>query len=160
METLTSLTDSNLFQGISANRCQPFVPLAQFELVNEGDHIFRLGERAERLFIVRHGIVNLTMPMSVNGREREVVVQEARPGDTIGWSAVIEPYRFTMSAVAGSSVELIAFSTRELQSVVEACPDAGLRIMTNLAKVIARRLQVMHAMWTRELQRAVSETFG
>lgn len=160
MDTVQALAASNLFQGVPPHRLEPFVALAKPDRVRAGNYIFRLGERAERLFIVRSGTVHLTMPIAMNGNEREVVVQEAREGETVGWSALVEPYRFTMGAAAGTDVDLIAFSTRELQSVVEACPDAGLRIMANLAAVIATRLQVMHAMWTRELQRAVSETFG
>jgi CRP-like cAMP-binding protein len=160
MDVLQALAASSLFQGVPPAQFEPLVPLAREERVRAGNHIFRLGDRAERLFIIRSGIVHLTMPIAVNGNERDVVVQEAREGETVGWSALVEPYRFTMSAAAGNDVELIAFSTRELQAVVEACPGAGLRIMANLARVIATRLQVMHTMWMRELQRAVSETFG
>lgn len=160
MDTLQALAASDLFQGVPPNRVEPFVALARPERVRTGNYIFRLGDRAERLFIIRRGVVHLTMPIEMHGNEREVVVQEAHERETVGWSALVEPYRFTMTASTGSDVDLIAFSTRELQTVVEACPDAGLRIMANLAAVIATRLQVMHAMWTRELQRAVSETFG
>lgn len=154
-----ALGGSSLFRGVPPAGFEPFVSLARPERVPQGHHIFRLGEPAERLFIIRGGVVHLTMPVEVHGKEREVVVQEAGAGETIGWSAVIDPYRFTMSAVAATDVDLVAFVTRELQAATEARPDAGLRVMTNLAQVIARRLQVMHTMWTRELQRAVNETF-
>ncbi len=160
MDTLQALAASNLFQGVPAGRFDLFLSLARQERVRKGDYIFRLGEAAERLFIVRNGTVHLLMPIAMNGNEREVVVQEAREGETVGWSALVEPYRFTMAAAAGTDVDLLAFSTRELRAAVESCPEAGLRIMANLAGVIATRLQVAHAMWTRELQRAVSETFG
>ena len=86
--------------------------------------------------------------------------QTLRAGETVAWSALVAPFRFTMSGRAGTDVELIAFSTRELQAAIEAYPDAGVRVVTNLAAVIARRLQVMHAMWTRELQRTINVTFG
>jgi CRP-like cAMP-binding protein len=155
-----ALARSSLFSGLSVAQCEPFVPVACERRVSKGDYLFRLGEPAEALFIIRSGIVHLTMPLSMNGTEREVVVQEASAGETVAWSALIEPHRFTMSARAGSDVELLGFSTRVLQAALRANPDAGVQIVTNLATVIARRLQVMHAMWTRDLQRAVDETFG
>ncbi|MBI2216124.1 MAG: Crp/Fnr family transcriptional regulator [Candidatus Rokubacteria bacterium] len=160
MDASNAVTGSSLFWGLSARQREPFAALARVQRVPEDEYLFRLGQPAEALLIVESGVVELTMPLSMNGKEREVVVQEAGAGETIAWSALIEPNRFTMSARAGTNVELLAFSAGELQAAIEAHPEAGLRIVTNLARVIARRLQVMHAMWTRELQRAVDDTFG
>lgn len=159
-DTLGAMLSSSLFRGLTAEQCESFVPLARAQSISKGDYLFRLGQPAGTLFIIRSGVVQLTMPLSVKGGDREVVVQEARAGETIAWSALIEPYRYTMSARAGTEVELIGFSPRELQVALEAKPEVGLRILTNLAQVIARRLQVMHTMRTRELQRAVNVTFG
>jgi CRP/FNR family transcriptional regulator, cyclic AMP receptor protein len=160
VDLLDALVRSTLFRGVSAAQCEAFLPLVRECRAERDDYLFRLGEPAEALFIIRHGTVHLTMPLAMHGTVREVVVQEAGDGDTIAWSAFIEPFRFTMSARAGTDVDLLGLSTRELQSALEAHPEAGVRIVTNLARVIARRLQLMHTMWTRELQRAVNETFG
>jgi CRP-like cAMP-binding protein len=159
MDVLTAVTGSSLFGGLSAAQCEPFAALGRMQHVARHEHLFRLGQSAEALLIVHSGIVELTMPLSMNGKEREVVVQEAAEGETIAWSALVEPHRFTMSARAGTDVEVLAFSAAELQRAIEAHPEAGLQVVTNLARVIARRLQVMHTMWTRELQRAVNDRF-
>lgn len=158
--TSHTLAASALFRGLSAEQCEPFVALVSEQHLAPGQILFQLGQPADALFIVRDGVVDLTMPLSMQGRDRDVVVQEAGTGETVAWSALIEPYRFTMNARARTEVELLAFSPRAFRVAVARHPDAGVWIMTNLAKVIARRLQVMHAMWTRELQRTVHETFG
>lgn len=160
MDTLQAIHRSTLFSGVSAERCEAFLAIAREQQASQGSYLFRLGDAARMLCVIRSGTVQLTMPIAMNGTVREVVVQEAREGDTVAWSALIEPFRFTMSARAGTDVELIAFSTREFQAALEAYPDAGVRIVTNLATVIARRFHVMHTMWTRELQRTVNVTFG
>ncbi len=160
METRYDVAASNLFRGLTATECDPFVALALERTVGKGDYLFRLGEKAESLFIVLSGVVQLTMPLAMKSGDREVVVEEAHPGDTVAWSALIEPYHCTMSARAGTDVDLLVFPPRALEAALAAHSDAGLRVVTNLAKVIARRLQVTHAMWTRELQRVVIETFG
>jgi glutaminase len=160
MDTLHTLAGSSLFRGLTAEQCEVFVPFAREQRVPKGDDLFRLGQPAGTLFIIRSGVVHLTMPLSMKDADREVVVEEVPAGETVAWSALIEPYRFTMSARAGTDVELIGFSPREFRMALEAHPDAGLRILTNLAMVIAKRLQVMHTMWTRELQRTVNMTFG
>jgi CRP-like cAMP-binding protein len=104
--------------------------------------------------------VQLTVPLSLKGGDHEVVVVEAHQGAAIAWSALIEPHRFTMSARAGTDVGLLRFSPAEFQQALAARPDLGLPIMANLAGVIAHRLQVTQAMWTREFQRSVDQTFG
>jgi CRP/FNR family transcriptional regulator, cyclic AMP receptor protein len=157
---LDALVGSTLFRGVSVAQCEAFLPLVRERRARRDEYLFRLGEPAEALYIIRQGTVHLTMPLAMHGTVREVTVQEAGPGDTIAWSAFIEPFRFTMSARAGADVDLLGLSTRELQAAVEAHPDAGVLIVTNLARVIARRLQLIHTMWTRELQRSVNEVFG
>ena len=159
-DVLQVIAASSLFHGLSMEECQAFVPLARPQLVAKGEYLFRLGQLAPTLFIVRSGLVELTMPLSMRGGDQDVAVEEARAGDTVAWSALIDPYRFTMSGRAGSDVELLGFSPSDLQAALAAQPDIGLRILTNLAQVIARRLQVTQTLWTRELQRAVNVTFG
>lgn len=160
MDARYDVAASSLFRGLTAAQCNPFVALATVQTVPKGDYLFRLGHQAGALFVIRSGVVQLTMPLAMKSGDREVVVEEAHPGDTVAWSALIEPYRCTMSARAGTDVELLVFPPRALEAALGANSDAGLRVLTNLAKVIARRLQVTHAMWTRELQRVVIETIG
>ena len=160
MDPLGAMIGSALFRGLPMVACQKFASIANPRQLNKGDYLFRLGEPANTLFIIRSGTVHLTMPLTMRAGEREVVVQEAGIGETLAWSALIEPYRFTMSARGGSDVDLLAFATRDMQATFAANPDAGLQVMTNLATVVAQRLQVMHAICTRDLQRAVQETFG
>lgn len=160
MDRLPALAHSTLFHGLDEAQCEAFLPLATERRAGRDDYLFRLGEPADALFVIRRGVVHLTMPLAMNGTVREVVVQEAGEGETIAWSALIEPYRFTMSGRAGTDVDLLGFRTRDLQAALRTYPDAGVQIVTNLAQVIARRLQVMHTMWAREIQRAISETFG
>ena len=160
MDRLEAIRQSTLFTGIEPAQCKVFLAIIHEQEAKPGEYLFRLGDPARMLYIIRSGTVHLTMPIAMNGTVKEVVVQEARAGETVAWSALVAPFRFTMSGRAGTDVELIAFSTRELQAAIEAYPDAGVRVVTNLAAVIARRLQVMHAMWTRELQRTINVTFG
>lgn len=159
MDTASAIASSALFSGLTAEQCAPFALIAHERHVTAGDYVFRLGEGADTLFVIRAGTVELTLPLKMTGDDRDVIVEEAGQGDTIAWSALIEPHRFTMSARAGTDAELLAFARRDLQTMLAARPDAGVRIMTNLARVIGRRLHLVQTMWHRELQRTVSDTF-
>lgn len=160
MDAAAAIASSRLFRGLTPGQCEPFGSIAHERRIPAGEHVFRLGQEAMVLFVVCNGIVELTVPLKMTGDDREVVVEEAHEGDTVAWSALVEPHRFTMSARARTDVELLGFARRDLQTMIVVQPDVGLRIVTNLAQVISRRLHVVQTMWNRELQRTVSETFG
>jgi CRP-like cAMP-binding protein len=160
MDAAAAIAASTLFRGLTPAQCEPFVSIARERHIPAGEYIFRLGQEATSLFVVCDGVVELAVPLKLTGDDRDVVVEEAREGDTVAWSALVDPHRFTMSGRAGTDVVLIGFPRRDLQSMLAVQSDAGVRIMTNLAQVIGRRLHVVQTLWNRELQRTVSETFG
>ena len=160
MDAAAAIASSTLFRGLTPAQCEPFASIARERHIPAGEYLFRLGQDANALFIVCDGVVELSVPLKLTGDDRDVVVEEAHAGDTVAWSALVEPHRFTMNGRAGTDVDLIGFPRRDLQSMLAVQSDAGVRIMTNLAQVIGRRLHVVQTLWNRELQRTVSETFG
>lgn len=78
------------------------------------------------------------------------------PGSTLGWSALIKPYRFTLSARAAEPAKVAALTRPDLLRVLEADCRTGEKFMFHLAEIIGRRLLIIQALWARELQRAVA----
>ena len=93
--------------------------------------------------------------MRIRDREEDVLLEEKRPGETLGWSGLIPPYRFTLKAKASVESELVAFPRSALLSHFEAYPGVGLAVTRNVATVIGHRLKVFQALWLREMQRMV-----
>ncbi len=82
-------------------------------------------------------------------------MEEKGPGQTVGWSALIPPYRFTLSATASFETEVITLSRAALHSFIEASPSIGAKLCLNVGTVIGRRLQTLQTMWLREMQRTI-----
>lgn len=100
--------------------------------------------------------IRLTLPMQIRGREEDIFVEERSPGQTVGWSALIPPHRFTLTATAALlEAEVIALPRETLREYFAANPAAGYKITLNLAVVIGHRLQLFQTMWLREMQRTV-----
>jgi CRP-like cAMP-binding protein len=93
--------------------------------------------------------------MQVRGREEDILIEEKLPGETVGWSALIPPYRFTLSASAAVETAVIALSRDALRGYFETSPAVGYKIVSNLAIVVGHRLQLVQAMWLREMQRTI-----
>jgi CRP-like cAMP-binding protein len=145
-----------LLNGLSSDEAEQVLKLGTRLIVPSGAELFRLGDHADRLFLTERGRIRLTLPMQVRGREEDIFVEERSPGQTVGWSALIPPYRFTLTATAPLlDAAVIALPREALREFLAANPAAGYKIALNLAVVIGHRLQMFQAMWLREMQRTV-----
>ena len=144
-----------LTSGLSASDAEQILAFGTRMLVPNGTCLFELGDPADRLFVIERGRVKLTLPMKVRGHEENVFVEERSAGQAVGWSALIPPYRFTLTATGVDDARVIAVPREALLEYFTASPAAGCKIALNLAVVIGHRLQLFQTMWLREMQRTV-----
>jgi CRP-like cAMP-binding protein len=146
-----------LLTGLSLSEIEQVMALGRTITVPSGGSLFKLGDSADRIFLLERGRIHLTLPMQVRGREEEILVEEKSPGQTVGWSALIPPHRFTLSARAPLTTEVTALPREQLQQYLESSPRTAYKISSNLALVIGRRLQLLQTMWLREMQRTIEQ---
>ena len=146
---------AELLKDLAPEQVQQVLALGTAVTVPSGAALFRLGDPAERLFLITRGRINLTLPMRIGGQEQQVVVEERNSGQAVGWSALIPPYKFTLAATAPLETEVIALPRESLHRYFADNPAVGYKIALNLAVVVGHRLQLFQAMWLREMQRTV-----
>src|SRR5215207_5433012 len=132
----------DLLDGLGAAQAGGILALGKRLLLSSGAELFHLGDAADSLFVIQRGRVRLTLPMHVRGNDEEVLVEERVPGQTVGWSALIPPYRFTLSAKTPLETEVIAIGRAALLAHFTAHPAVGQVVSLNLAAVIGQRLQL------------------
>ena len=145
----------DLLDGLAGHDAERVLALGSPVSLASGQELFGIGAGADSLFVIDRGRIALTLPMQVHGQEQDVLVEERLAGQTVGWSALIPPHRFTLKATATMDTEVIAFPRIALLDHFGAHPAVGCVVMQNIASVIGQRLQVFQAMWLREVQRAV-----
>ncbi len=144
-----------LLSGITSAEAEKILGLGSRLIVPSGTALFRLGEPADRLFLTTRGCIRLTLPIKIRNHEENILAEEISAGQTVGWSALIPPYLFTLTASAPAEAEVIALPRQALQEYFAANPAAGCKIAQNLAAVIGHRLHLFQTMWLREMQRTV-----
>ena len=147
--------DHELLNGLSPAEVEQVMALGARSLVPSGGTLFRLGDQADRIFLVVRGRIRLTLPMQLRGRDEEILIEEKSPGQTVGWSALIPPHRFTLSARAPLETEVIALEREALREFFQSSPRIAYKISLNLAIVVGHRLQLLQTMWLREMQRTI-----
>ncbi len=149
------MVNAELLKGLASGECERVLALGKRVLLTTGAELFHLGDAADSIYLVSRGHLRLTLPMRVRNREEDVMVEERFSGQTVGWSALIPPYRYTLTATAPLETEVIALPREALNRCFAEHPEVGYIVSCNLACVIGGRLQIFQAMWLREIQRLV-----
>ena len=146
----------DLLANLSVRDAERLLALGTRLSLKAGDTLFRLGMDANALYLIERGRIALSLPMQLGAHHEDVLIEERVPGQTLGWSALIPPHRFTLNASAPLATELIAFSRATLLAHCTVHPEVGYQVAMNVAATIGQRLQVFQAMWLREMQRTVN----
>jgi CRP-like cAMP-binding protein len=149
------MVDADLLKGLAQDEAERVLALGKRVALTTGAELFHLGDAADNIYLVARGRLRLTLPMQVRHREEDILVEERSSGQTVGWSALIPPYRFTLTASAALETEVIALSRDALRNYFAAHLETGYAVTLNLSSVIGQRLQLFQAMWLREIQRMV-----
>jgi CRP-like cAMP-binding protein len=149
------ILQTDLLNGLSEPEAARVTALGDSITTAAGHVLFNLGEPADKVYLVLRGRIALTLPMQIRGGEQDVLVEERLAGETLGWSGLIPPHRFTLKASASVESELLAFPRVALLDYFSANPAVGYAVSRNVASVIGHRLEVFQTMWLREMQRVV-----
>lgn len=159
MLDVDSLKEAELLAGLTEEQRRSLAPLARERKASAGEVLVRLGEQADAFYIIGRGRVELTFPLLVMGETKEARFQTLESGRTLAWSALVPPHLLTMSARATTDVAMLAFDRHRALDLFREQPAIGYVVMANLAGVVATRLHEMLALWVREVQRNVSQTY-
>ena len=156
----TVALQSELLRDLGPQAASSVLALATRTVVPAGEVLFDLGGDADRLFLIQHGRVSLTLPLKIEGRVVDVLVEEKVGGEVVGWSAIIPPHRFTLKAAAVVESTLLAIPREALLARLAAEPSLGYALTRAVARIMGQRLQMFQAMWLRQMQRLLEASPG
>lgn len=149
------LNRAEVFQGLSSDERGRLASIGRTRSLQPGDYLFILGDDATDFYVVGKGKLDLCFPVRLRGLVREISVESVGPGQALGWSALVKPYRFTLSARATEPSEVIGFARRDLLARFDSQPRTGYTFFTRIAEIAGIRLLKFEALWVRELQRVL-----
>ena len=135
-------TQSELLNGLSNQEVAAISSLwSQIDIL-EAMTIFSEGAPASRLYLVVEEQVALQKAIRTPHAAwpRHTTVAVCQPGELIGWSALIPPYRYTLSALAWSHCKLLQIHSTALRDTLNAQPDLGFKVMLSVSAVVSKRL--------------------
>ncbi len=138
MESLERfLTKHPFFAGIDREHVLPFVGCARNLKWEPGSYVFREGEEATEVYLVREG--RIAVELARPGGEA-IVIETLDAGDVLGWSWLLPPYRWHFDARVVEPGRAISLDGACLRRKADADPAFGYLLMRRMCDVIARRL--------------------
>ena len=115
-----------LFGGMSGTSLLTLARAGKFMQVKKEQVIFFQSDPAEKVYIVRSGLVSIVLG-SPDGRE--MVINEMRRGDIFGEVGVLTSQPRSTSAVARTECELLALPRQAFLGILETEPAFARRIL-------------------------------
>ncbi|HUH65575.1 MAG TPA: cyclic nucleotide-binding domain-containing protein [Syntrophales bacterium] len=142
MASADVLGQFNFFRGFSDEQMKNLADIATQESYRAGFELWKKGEPAKNLYLLEGGKVVLVVDtyMGTARPPMQVTVDIVTKGDAMGWSAVIEPYVYTLGARCIDDSKAIVFDGTKLRDLLIKDITLGYKFMQATAKVIATRL--------------------
>lgn len=102
-----------------------------------GQYLFHEGEPADQLYLLRHGRVALEVTAPGRG---SMTFQTLAPGEIVGVSWLIPPYRWTYDAKALELTRAIAMDATCLRRKCDDDPGLGYDLMKRFVPILIERL--------------------
>jgi len=142
MISANQLKDFAFFKGFGDQELEKLAAVAKEETYDAGTQMYKNGDPARSLFLIQEGKIVLVMD-SYLGPQRppmQVTVDVVTRGESMGWSAVVEPYVYTLGALCIDRAKTVAFDAEDLRKIMDEDACLGYRVMKATAQVIANRL--------------------
>jgi CRP-like cAMP-binding protein len=132
------LKGMDIFEFLKLEELKDIAELAKVEEFEQGDFIFKEGDRAEKIYMVLEGRVSIEIPIYPG---KMVSVYTMTKGRFFGYPSLLRVRRFTTAARCLDRVKVVSIVADELENKIfkEDC-RRGYLVMKRTAELIAQKL--------------------
>jgi CRP-like cAMP-binding protein len=121
-----------IFEDLSPAKWDKLHPLLHPVSILEGEELFREGDRAHTFYIILSG------HFMIHYRDGRAVTID-RPGDVIGWSTVVRPFRYTATVTSLTRSDLLSIPGERFFAFLQSDAETGERLIKKINGIIQRR---------------------
>lgn len=142
MVTVDLLKQFAFFKGFSDEELKKFAAVTTEDSYKAGVQVWKKGDPAKNLYLLEEGKVLMVLDTYVGPHRppMQVTVDIVTKGEAMGWSAVVEPYLYTLGARCIDESKLLVLDGAKVREILNADKALGFKLMHAVAKVIATRL--------------------
>ncbi len=142
MIDLDFLKKVELFKYLNDGQLATVQGCCQEETFQQGDKLFAEGDKADHLWMVLEGQIDIRFDLPRQPTSEANNISSVTDTMAFGWSGLVPPNKYTLSAYCVSRTAKVVKMTREcLLKLFEDDTAMGYRVMTNVNAVVSRRFQ-------------------
>lgn len=112
------------------------VPITEMLLFDQNELIFKQGQKADRLYLLKKGKVLLEQRITDT---LTVSLSSIKPGFSFGWSAMLENGLYSTDAICAEPSEIYSFRESKIKRLMESDHSMGFIISQRLLYVLKKR---------------------
>jgi len=142
MSIIETLRSSQLFKGLEVRHLEKVSALCRGASYREGEIICKEGDEAQEFYILTEGRVVLEMGVRpVQDRPAiPTAVEVVTEGESFGWSALVEPFKYTLSVRCLTNCTMLAIKSDILNKAMSDDTELGFELMKHVSQLISQRL--------------------
>ncbi len=142
MTVIDVLRQVEAFQSLSDDELSAIGKLATEKRFSYGDQLFKDGDSATYLWIVEEGMIDLRFDLPGRDTSEESTLSSISVNKIIGWSSLVPPYKYKLSAYCASSrCRVLAIDREPLREFLSGHPKTGYQVMSAMLRVVGNRFQ-------------------
>ena len=131
------LREHPFFKLLGENHLENLVHCSSNVKFKAGEFIFKEGEDAAHLYLIRHGRVSLELH---SPHLDSHTIQTVGEGEVLGWSWLVSPFQWLSDAKAVDLVRAIQMDGHCLREKCDADHELGYHMYKNIASMMQERL--------------------
>ncbi len=137
-----ALRQCNVFSSLDDTALEQIAGLAVEKQYEAGTTIFNEGDNADELIVLQEGeaVLQITIRDVLKQVNKRITVDITNPNGIVGWSALVEPYIYTLTAVCLQKTKVLSIDGVKLRGLLQDDKLVGYEILKELVKVVASRL--------------------
>jgi CRP/FNR family transcriptional regulator len=139
-----------LFENLKPRELADLVQLGLRGKYLRGEPIFRQGEPADKMFLIKGGLVKLS---KVTEDGSEITLDIRKAGDVLGENLFGEDGDYPMTAWCMEETLICGLTRAQFEKLVTEHPNVGLQVIKNLSRRIAWLTDRMGSMSTTNLEK-------
>jgi len=137
MASAEELASFPLFDALTQSQLTAIADLSRTVTFAAGERLFYEGQDAQHCWLIRSGRVTLDTDLPGAG---PLVIQTIGPGDLLGWSWLVPPYRWHFGATVSEPLVADEIDAVALRALADKDPTLGYPLVRALFRALLSRL--------------------
>ncbi|MEE8133738.1 MAG: cyclic nucleotide-binding domain-containing protein [Gemmatimonadales bacterium] len=133
------LTQSAIFQDLDDDELEHIAEICKTQEFKFGQHIFKEGDKGNRLYIISKGEVRISRDVPGSGEEALAVLKQ---GACFGEMAVLDRSERSTDAIANTDCTLLTITRSDFDLLLDFNRELAYKVLWSVVRLLCGRLRI------------------